>query len=110
MGGWAVVRLEKRLVNPPTKTAEIPLANQGGLVLVSPLVSEREGDMKSDTHPAYSEATITCACGNVIKTRSTVKEMFVNTCSACHPFFTGQATFIDTEGRVEHFMKRYNRK
>jgi large subunit ribosomal protein L31 len=66
--------------------------------------------MKADIHPKYGEATITCACGKVIKTRSTVKEMFVNTCSACHPFFTGQATFIDTEGRVEHFMKRYNRK
>jgi len=43
----------------------------------------------------------------VIKTRSTVKEMHVNTCSACHPFYTGQATFIDAEGRVEQFRKRY---
>ncbi len=63
--------------------------------------------MKKDTHPEYSDATITCACGNVLHTRSTVKEMHVNTCSACHPFYTGQATFIDAEGRVEQFRKRY---
>ena len=56
--------------------------------------------MKKDIHPNYGEATITCACGNVIKTRSTKKEMTVNTCSACHPYFTGQKTMVDTEGRV----------
>ena len=46
--------------------------------------------MKEGIHPTYEDATITCACGNVIKTRSTKKEMQVNTCSACHPYFTGQ--------------------
>jgi len=66
--------------------------------------------MKKDIHPKYEEATITCACGNVIRTRSTVKEMHINTCSLCHPYFTGQATFIDTEGRIEQFRKRYGRK
>ena len=65
--------------------------------------------MKKDIHPKYDKAAITCACGNVMETRSTVKEMQVNTCSKCHPFFTGQATFIDTEGRVEQFKKRYAR-
>jgi large subunit ribosomal protein L31 len=45
----------------------------------------------------------------VIKTRSTVKEMHVNTCSSCHPFYTGQATLIDAEGRVEQFKKRYRK-
>ena len=63
--------------------------------------------MKKGIHPEYQEAEITCACGNVIKTRSTKKEMHVNTCSMCHPFFTGQAKYIDTEGRVERFRKRY---
>ena len=63
--------------------------------------------MKKDTHPNYDEATVTCACGNVIHTRSTVKEMHVNTCSSCHPFYTGQSAFIDAEGRVEKFRKRY---
>jgi large subunit ribosomal protein L31 len=66
--------------------------------------------MKKDIHPKYEEATITCACGSVIKTRSTVKEMVVNTCSACHPYFTGQHTMLDTEGRVDQFRKRYSIK
>ena len=52
--------------------------------------------MKSDIHPKYEDATITCACGNVIHTRSTKKEMTVNTCSACHPYFTGAKTMVDT--------------
>ena len=63
--------------------------------------------MKKDIHPEYVDAKIICACGNVLETRSTVKEMHINTCSACHPFFTGKAKFIDTEGRVERFQKRY---
>lgn len=66
--------------------------------------------MKKDIHPKYEDATITCACGNVIPTRSTKKEMSVNTCSACHPYFTGQQTMMDTEGRVDLFMKRYSIK
>ena len=63
--------------------------------------------MKKGIHPEYGESEITCACGNVIKTRSTRKQLHVNTCSACHPFFTGKAKYIDTEGRVERFRKRY---
>jgi len=66
--------------------------------------------MKKKTHPEYQEATITCACGNVMHTRSTKKEMHVNTCSSCHPFYTGQATYIDSEGRVEQFKRRYARQ
>ena len=66
--------------------------------------------MKKDIHPKYGPSTIQCACGNVIETRSTVKEMSVNTCSACHPYFTGQQTMMDTEGRVDQFMKRYGKK
>ena len=63
--------------------------------------------MKKDVHPQYEAASITCACGSVVQTRSTAKEMTVNTCSACHPYFTGQQTLLDTEGRVDLFMKRY---
>jgi large subunit ribosomal protein L31 len=63
--------------------------------------------MKKGIHPKYEEATITCACGNVLHTRSTVKDMHVNTCSACHPYFTGQQTFVDTEGRIDSFRRRY---
>ncbi len=63
--------------------------------------------MKKEIHPNYDDATITCACGHVSKTRATIKEMSVNTCSACHPFYTGQQTMLDTEGRVDQFRKRY---
>lgn len=66
--------------------------------------------MKKTIHPEYTDAEISCACGNVIKTRSTVEKMHVNLCSACHPFFTGQAKFVDTEGRVDRFRKRYGGK
>ncbi len=65
--------------------------------------------MKQAIHPEYSDAKIICACGHVLETRSTVREMHVNTCSSCHPFFTGKAKYIDTEGRVERFQKRYAR-
>ena len=66
--------------------------------------------MKKGIHPEYNEATITCACGSAITTRSTVKEMQVNTCSQCHPFYTGKATFIDSAGRIEKFKRRYATK
>ncbi len=66
--------------------------------------------MKKEIHPEYTDAEIACACGNVVKTRSTVEKMHVNLCSACHPFFTGQAKFVDTEGRVDRFHKRYGKK
>lgn len=63
--------------------------------------------MKKGIHPDYQDATVTCACGHVFNTRSTRKAMHVNTCSQCHPFFTGKAKYIDSEGRVERFRRRY---
>ena len=63
--------------------------------------------MRKDIPPNYNDAVVRCACGNEINTRSTVKEMHVNTCSSCHPFFTGSAKLIDTEGRVDRFKKRF---
>jgi large subunit ribosomal protein L31 len=63
--------------------------------------------MKAKIHPKYSEATITCACGNVIRTRSTKTEQKIEICSACHPFFTGKQKLVDSAGRVEKFLKRY---
>lgn len=65
--------------------------------------------MKKEVHPEYTDAEVSCACGNVLKTRSTVKKMHVNICSACHPFFTGSAKLVDTEGRVDRFRKRYGK-
>jgi large subunit ribosomal protein L31 len=66
--------------------------------------------MKDKIHPKYFETTIRCACGNEMKTRSTVKDIRVEICSACHPFFTGKQKFVDTAGRVEKFMKKYGQK
>ena len=66
--------------------------------------------MKPGIHPEYHEIQATCVCGNVITTGSTRKIMSVDICSACHPFYTGTQRIVDTEGRVERFMKRYNKK
>jgi len=66
--------------------------------------------MKKDIHPNYVETTITCACGNVINTRSTEKDIKVEICSACHPFFTGKQKLVDTAGRIDRFKRRYNIK
>ena len=66
--------------------------------------------MKADIHPDYKEATIQCTCGNVIQTRSTVPDLHIGICSACHPFFTGEQRFVDTAGRVDKFQKRFGDK
>jgi large subunit ribosomal protein L31 len=65
--------------------------------------------MKKDIHPKYDEATVTCVCGNTFKTRSTLPEINVEICSACHPFFTGQQKLIDSAGRIERFMTKYGK-
>ena len=64
--------------------------------------------MKEGIHPKYEETTITCACGNVIHTRSTKKEIHVEVCNKCHPFYTGKQKLVDTGGRVDRFKKRFN--
>ena len=64
--------------------------------------------MKENIHPKYEDATITCACGNVINTKSTKGDIRVEICSKCHPFFTGKQKLVDTGGRVDRFKKRYN--
>jgi large subunit ribosomal protein L31 len=67
--------------------------------------------MKEKIHPVYySDARVICSCGNVITVGSTRKEMKVELCSKCHPFFTGERRIIDTAGRVERFKQRYNIK
>ena len=66
--------------------------------------------MKAGIHPEYVDTTVTCNCGEVIHTRSTRPEIRVEVCSKCHPYFTGKQRFMDTEGRVERFQRKYNRK
>lgn len=64
--------------------------------------------MKEGIHPKYVEATVTCACGETFKTRSTKPEIRVEVCSKCHPFYTGKQKLVDTGGRVDRFKKRFN--
>lgn len=63
--------------------------------------------MKKDIHPDYVECQVTCGCGETFTTRSTQPEIHVETCSQCHPFYTGRQRFVDTAGRVEKFLRRY---
>lgn len=69
--------------------------------------------MKSDIHPAYKEITVTCGCGNSFQTSSTLcKDLHVEVCSACHPFYTGElrSRVLDTAGRVDRFMRKYGKR
>ncbi len=65
--------------------------------------------MKQSIHPEYHPVEVRCACGATWKTKSTKKELHLEICSKCHPFFTGQQKLIDTEGRVERFTKKYGK-
>ncbi|MBN1352436.1 50S ribosomal protein L31 [candidate division KSB1 bacterium] len=64
--------------------------------------------MKKKIHPKYKLGTITCACGNSFQVHSTVGDMHLEICSACHPFFTGKQKLVDTTGRVEKFLRKYS--
>ena len=64
---------------------------------------------KSNIHPPYSMATITCACGHSYESASTRGSFTVEICSACHPFYTGKQKLMDTAGRIERFQKKYKR-
>jgi large subunit ribosomal protein L31 len=66
--------------------------------------------MKQGIHPEYSTATVKCSCGNSFVTRSTRREIHVEICSACHPFYTGRQKLVDTGGRVERFQRRYGQR
>ena len=63
--------------------------------------------MKQGIHPEYQVATVHCACGNTWQTRSTLKDIHVEICSVCHPYFTGRQKLVDTAGRVERFRQKW---
>lgn len=65
--------------------------------------------MKKDIHPEYHRVTVHCACGNEFETGSTAKEIKVEICSKCHPFFTGKQKLVDSTGRVERFKNKYGK-
>ncbi len=66
--------------------------------------------MKEGIHPEYKEVKVSCACGETFTTKSTRKEIHLDICSKCHPFFTGKQKIVDAEGRVEKFKKKYAKK
>ncbi len=65
--------------------------------------------MKPEIHPRYEEVTVTCSCGSVFQTRSTLEDdkLQIDVCSECHPFYTGKQKIVDTAGRVDKFRKKY---
>ena len=66
--------------------------------------------MKEGIHPAYTDVKVVCSCGNEFMTRSTKgKEMHIEVCSSCHPFYTGKQKVVDTAGRVDKFRRKYAR-
>ena len=62
--------------------------------------------MKTDIHPNYVECTVTCGCGSTFQTRATVKQLKIEICNVCHPFYTGKQKFVDAAGRVDKFQQR----
>jgi large subunit ribosomal protein L31 len=66
--------------------------------------------MKENIHPVYKTSKAICACGSTFATRSTVAELHLDVCAACHPFFTGKQKLMDTEGRIDRFRKKYAAK
>jgi len=65
--------------------------------------------MKKKIHPKYEKVKVSCACGNTFETRSTTKDIKLEICSNCHPFFTGKQKLVDTAGMVEKFQRRYGK-
>jgi large subunit ribosomal protein L31 len=63
--------------------------------------------MKEGIHPTYKVVNVTCACGNNFQTRSTVRELSVDVCSQCHPFYTGKQRLVDAKGRIDRFRRKY---
>ena len=63
--------------------------------------------MKKDIHPNYVDTKVKCGCGNTFETRSTVQEIVVDICNACHPFYTGKLKFVDAAGRIEKFQNKF---
>ena len=63
--------------------------------------------MKEGIHPTYKVVNVTCACGNTFQTRSTVRELSVDVCSQCHPFYTGKQRLVDAKGRIDRFRRKY---
>ena len=66
--------------------------------------------MKAGIHPDYTECTVRCGCGNTFTTRAAVKELRIEICNDCHPFFSGKQKFVDSAGRVDKYLRKYGKK
>ena len=66
--------------------------------------------MKTEIHPQFHNATVTCSCGNTFQTGATKPTLRVEVCSKCHPFYTGEQRIVDSQGRIERMRRRYNMK
>ena len=78
------------------------------IYLLTFVLAKEVTGMKEGIHPKYETTTVKCACGAEFETRSTKKDIRVDICSNCHPFFTGRQKLVDTGGRVERFKKRFS--
>ena len=95
--------LTRRGFGPPT-------GRPGGHLRFSPRIRRMPRPMKANIHPELHDVLVHCACGTTWNTRSTKKELRIEICSSCHPFFTGKQKLVDSAGRVERFRKRYEKK
>jgi large subunit ribosomal protein L31 len=87
---------------------DLPAAADGGRLIDShDRFQKGVATMKKDIHPEYYETKVSCGCGNKFTTRSTRKELKVDICNVCHPFFTGKLKFVDTAGRIEKFKNKF---
>ncbi len=76
-----------------------------------PIETKAENAMKAEIHPKYDDINVSCSCGNTFATRSTIgKDLNVEVCSACHPFYTGKQKILDSAGQVDKFKRRYGKK
>ena len=102
--------------NPPESPVHYPVASFSGKHYIKELLrlalcqGKDQNAMKAGIHPEYKKAVVTCVCGNTFVTRSTVGDLKLEICSACHPFFTGRQKLVDSAGRVERYNKKYGKK
>lgn len=105
---WRRKGLRRWRIEVPFRASPPDAAKKLKLGLVKGVFADRLVGlcMKADIHPKYQEAEFRCACGNIIKTRSTKPTILLGICNVCHPFYTGTQKFVDTAGRVDKFQQR----
>ena len=103
-------KVVRRGLGTATSATENTVAPKLPIAYTAPPDDERLDDssVKNEIHPEYSDMTASCSCGNVIKTRSTIgRDINIEVCSECHPFYTGKQKIVDSAGRVERFRQRF---